>query len=333
MEMTPLEKHNLPGKETMLGMYRDILRIRRFEERAIELFEQEMMRALLHPYLGQEAVAVGVCTALGEGDYITSTHRGHGHCIAKGAKMGPMMAELLGKKTGYCGGKGGSMHIADVSIGILGANGIVGAGLPIAVGSGLTAAVKKTGSVTACFFGDGASNQGTFHESLNMAAIWSLPVVFVCENNLYALSTPVSESVPLKDIADRAAAYGMPKAVVNGNDILDVYQAAESAVGRARSGGGPTLIEAKTYRWEGHYHGEKTVYRTQEELDGWKCREPLSCFRTYLLERKLASPQKLEALAEEVEREIEEAVRFALESPEPGVEEATQGLYVAFEVD
>ncbi|MCW4021318.1 MAG: thiamine pyrophosphate-dependent dehydrogenase E1 component subunit alpha, partial [Candidatus Bathyarchaeota archaeon] len=233
-------------------MYRKMLEIRRFEEKVWDLFGRNLIPGTLHLYLGQEATAVGVCANLQVEDYITSTHRGHGHCIAKGADLNKTMAEILGRKNGYCKGKGGSMHVADAAVGNLGATAVVGSAIPIAVGAALSCKLRKTKQVVACFFGDGASNNGIFHEALNMAAVWELPVVFVCENNLYAMGTRITNVTAIENIADRASGYGMPGVVVDGNDVVAVYQAAKEAVGRARSGGGPTLVECKTYRHKGH---------------------------------------------------------------------------------
>lgn len=316
------------NKERLLGMYRDMLRIRRFEETVSDLFGQDKIRGTTHLYIGEEAVAVGACYAIHPDDYITSTHRGHGHCIAKGARLDRMMAELYGKIDGYCKGKGGSLHIADLTAGNLGANGIVGGGIPIAVGSGLTAKYKKTGKVTVCFFGDGAVNTGAFHEAVNLAAVWKLPVVFVCENNLYAMSMPVREAFPIQDIAERAQAYGIPGVVVDGMDVLAVKEAVEQAAERARRGEGPTLIECKTYRYLGHSKNDPRAYRTREEEQEWKARDPIKRYRQWLLGESIATEEELKAIDEEVEREIEEAIAFAEHSPYPPLEEITKDVYV-----
>ncbi len=315
-------------KERLLGMYRDMLRIRRFEETVSDLFSQDKIRGTTHLYIGEEAVAVGACYAIRPDDYITSTHRGHGHCIAKGARLDRMMAELYGKIDGYCKGKGGSLHIADLTAGNLGANGIVGGGIPIAVGSGLTAKYKNTGKVTVCFFGDGAANTGAFHEALNLAAVWKLPVVFVCENNLYAMSMPVREAFPIQDIAERAQAYGMPGMVVDGMDVLAVKEAVEQAAERARRGEGPTLIECKTYRYLGHSKNDPRAYRTREEEQEWKAKDPIKRYRKWLLEQGVAEEEELKTIENEVEREIEEAIAFAEQSPYPPLEEITKDVYV-----
>jgi TPP-dependent pyruvate/acetoin dehydrogenase alpha subunit len=285
------------------------------------------------PYIGEEAVAVGVCANLRPDDRITSTHRGHGHCIAKGGDLKRMMAELLGKKTGYCKGKGGSMHIADFSIGILGANGIVGAGLPISTGSGLAAKLQGTDQVTVCFFGDGAANQGGFHSSVNLASIWKLPVIYVCENNGYAVSTPAAYSISIKDVADRGAAYGIPGLAVDGQDVMAVYEATHEAVARARKGDGPSLIECKTYRFLGHMLGEEMMfgpvsYRSQEEVERWKKRDPIALFGARLEEMGVLTQEQRVEIDEQVASEIEEAVAFAKESPLPAPEDALADVFV-----
>ena len=240
------------GKEDQIGMLKLMYTIRQFEEKARQLFRQGLIYGALHPYVGQEAVAVGACAALENDDFVVSTHRGHGHCIAKGADLKRMMAELLGRETGYSKGRGGSMHMFSVEEGLLGGNGIVGGGLPIALGSAFSAQYRQSGQVTLCFFGEGAASNGTFHESMNLASLWRLPVVYICENNLYAATTPVSDSAPIENIADRASAYGCPGLVVDGNDVVSVYEAVQQAVARARAGEGPTLIECKTFRFYPH---------------------------------------------------------------------------------
>jgi len=314
-------------KEKLLWMYRRMLTIRRFEEKVAELFAAGKIPGFVHLYIGEEAVATGVCAHLRDDDYITSTHRGHGHLIAKGGDPKLMMAELFGKRTGYCKGKGGSMHIADLDLGILGANGIVGGGLPIATGAALAAKYKGTDQVVACFFGDGASNQGTFHESLNLASIWKLPVVFVAENNLYAISFPQSRSMNVPDIADRAAAYDVPGVAVDGNDVLAVYEAAGEAIKRARAGEGPTLIECKTYRHRGHFEGDPTLYRPPEEVEAWKKKDPLPRFEAQLLDTQVITQDGLKRIDDEIVQMIEEAVRFAEESPWPAPEEILEDVY------
>uniref|UniRef100_UPI0035628E52 thiamine pyrophosphate-dependent dehydrogenase E1 component subunit alpha n=1 Tax=Lutispora sp. TaxID=2828727 RepID=UPI0035628E52 len=290
-------------------------------------FGEGHIPGFVHLYMGEEAVATGVCSNLNEDDYITSTHRGHGHIVAKGGDLKYMMAELFGKATGYCKGKGGSMHIADATKGILGANGIVGAGHNIAVGAGLSAKYRGTGQVCVCFFGDGSTNQGTFHESLNMASIWKLPVIFVCENNLYGISMHQSRHQAIQDVADRAVAYNMPGVVVDGNDIFAVYEAANEAINRARNGQGPTLIECKTYRHRGHFEGDPTTYRDPEEVREWLNKDPIHRLFEYMIENNISTEEEIQRINEEVNKEIDEAVRFAEESPYPPLESAVEDIY------
>ena len=314
-------------KEKLLQMYTNMRTIRRFEERVSELFAAGKISGFIHLYIGEEAVATGVCAHLRDDDFITSTHRGHGHLISKGGDLKLMMAELLGKKTGYCKGKGGSMHIADVDLGILGANGIVGGGPPIAAGAGLSAQYRGTDQVVVCFFGDGAANQGTFHEGLNMASIWKLPVVFVCENNHYGISFHQSKSMNVADIADRAVAYDIPGVAVDGNDVIAVYEVAEAAVKRARAGEGPSLIECKTYRWKGHFEGDPMVYRTDEEFEEWKAKDPLPRFESKLIEMGVLTEEKVRQIDDEIAKRIDEAIQFAEESPFPAPEDITDDVY------
>jgi pyruvate dehydrogenase E1 component alpha subunit len=314
-------------KEKLIEMHRKMLKIRFFEEKVFELYAQNLVPGTIHLYLGEEAVAVGVCSTLRREDYITSTHRGHGHCIAKGAELKRTMAEILGKKTGYCKGKGGSMHIADFNIGMLGATAVVGAGLPIAVGAGLSVKLQGTDQVVACFFGEGASNQGTFHESINLASVWKLPVIFVCENNLYAMGTRQSRVMNIENIADRAAAYGIPDVVADGNDVLAVYEATQKAVERARKGEGPTLIECKTYRHKGHSRVDPAKYRPKEEVEEWLAKDPIRRFKEKLLQTNILTEAEIQRIEKEVLDEIEEAVKFATESPYPAPEEALENIY------
>jgi len=314
-------------KDKLVEMHKRMLEIRFFEEKVFELYGQNLVPGTIHLYLGEEAVAVGVCSILRKEDYITSTHRGHGHCIAKGAELKRTMAEILGKKTGYCKGKGGSMHIADFSIGMLGATAVVGAGLPIAVGAGLSAKLRKTDQVVACFFGEGASNQGTFHESINMASTWKLPVIFVCENNLYAMGTRQSRVMAIENVADRAVAYGIPGVVVDGNDVLAVYEATQKAVERARKGEGPTLIECKTYRHKGHSRVDPAKYRPKEEVEEWLAKDPIKRFKEKLLQTNTLTESEIQQIEKEVSDEIEETVKFAMESPYPNPEEALEDVY------
>jgi len=311
-------------------MYEQMLTIRRFEEKAIELFEHNILRGNIHPCIGQEAVSVGICSNLRREDFMVNTHRGHGNCIAKGADLKPMMAELLGKSTGYCKGKGGSMHIADFEGGNLGANGIVGGGLPIAVGAGISIQNRGTDQVVACFFGDGASNQGTFHESLNLAALWRLPVVFVCENNLYALSTPVREAISVPHISDRAMAYGIPGFNIDGNDVIEVYSKMKEARERAKAGEGPTLLDCITYRFFGHFTGDPgrgITYRSKEEMEQWQNRCPIKKLRERLIKEKMMTEEMEKTIEANVKASIEKAVQFAKESPFPLPDEAVQDLF------
>lgn len=304
-------------KERLINIYKTMLKIRKFEEKALALFESNKLRGSVHLCIGQEAIPATVCSLLRDTDYITSTHRGHGHCIAKGAELGKAMAELMGKATGYCKGKGGSMHIADMEKGNMGANAIVGAGIPIAVGGALAAKMKGTDQVAVSFFGDGASNEGTFHEGINLAAVWKLPVVFVCENNGFGISVPVKESTSVKDISVRSAAYGIPGVTVDGNDVFAIDEAVQKAIIRAKAGEGPSLIECKTYRWMGHWTGDPQVYRTREEVEEWKQKCPIKRLRTYLLEKRILSEKEADILEKEAHQAVEDAARFALESPEP----------------
>ncbi|HHW54524.1 MAG TPA: thiamine pyrophosphate-dependent dehydrogenase E1 component subunit alpha [Firmicutes bacterium] len=317
----------MQDKEKLVWMYRKMVEIRIFESRVAELFAAGKIPGFVHLYIGEEAVAVGACANLKDTDFITSTHRGHGHCIAKGGRLDLMMAELFGKETGYCKGKGGSMHIADVEIGILGANGIVGGGLGIAPGAGLSAKMRGTDQVTICFFGDGASNQTTFHEGINLASAWKLPVIFVCENNQYGISLHQSRHQNITDIADRATAYGIPGVVVDGNDVMAVYEAVGEAVKRARAGEGPSLVECKTYRWRGHFEGDPQMYRPQEEIEEWKAKDPIPRFEALLAEMGVMTAEEAEAIRKEVAAEVEAAVEFAEKSPEPAPEAALEDLY------
>jgi pyruvate dehydrogenase E1 component alpha subunit len=320
------------GKEKLAEIYRRMLKIRRFEETLSKLWAEGFIPGLIHLYIGEEAVAVGACANLQKEDYITSTHRGHGHCIAKGGDIKRMMAELFGKKTGYCKGKGGSMHICVPEIGVVGCSGIAGGGIPIATGVGLSIQIRKTDQVCVCFFGDGSSNTGAFHEGINLAALWKLPVIFLCENNLYAISVPVSKSVPTKNVADRAAAYGISGIVVDGMDVIAVYEAVHGAVERARRGGGPTLIECKTYRFRGHFEGDPkrgAIYRSEEEIQAWEKRDPIKNLREKLLREKILTEKEINAIEKLVEEKVEEAVNFAKESPLPSPGEATEDLFVS----
>ncbi|HKF77580.1 MAG TPA: thiamine pyrophosphate-dependent dehydrogenase E1 component subunit alpha [Candidatus Dormibacteraeota bacterium] len=317
-------------RERAVWIYERMRLIRSFEERVAKLFADGRIPGFVHLYAGEEAVAVGVCAHLGDGDYITSTHRGHGHCIAKGVPVNEMMAELFGRATGSCRGKGGSMHIADVSRGMLGANGIVGGGPPLASGAALTARTLGTGAVAVCFFGDGAAEQGTTHEAMNLAAIWKLPVVFVCENNQFAESTPVGYHCAATSIADRAASYNIPGVLVDGYDVLAVHEAAGEAVARARRGEGPSLLEARTWRYFGHFEGDQVTYRTAEQSAAYRERDPLVVFARQATERGLLAQADLDRIDQEAERQVDEAIAFADQSPLPAPEESLTDVYVAY---
>ncbi len=311
----------------LIGRYRTMLTIRYFEEKVETLFAEGKISGTTHTSSGQEAVAVGACAALRQDDYVTSTHRGHGHLIARGGDPRRMMAEMFGKATGYSRGRGGSQLMMDLSLGFLGSNGITGGGIPIATGAALSCAYQKNGRVALCFFGDGAANQGTFHESLNMAGLWKLPVVYVCENNLYAMSTPVRQGLSISDIAMRAASYGFPGLVVDGNDVMAVHEAAASACARARGGGGPTLIECKTYRFSGHSRGDPRRYRTREEEAAWREKDPLTRFKGELVRLGLLKGRDDQALKREAKRVVAEAVAFARKSPLPDPATMEEGVF------
>ena len=303
-------------KEAARAALESLLAIRFFEEAVDGLFARGMMHGTMHLSIGQEAVATGVCAALRKTDFITSTHRGHSHCIAKGADLTRMMAELLAKQTGYCRGRGGSMHIADVETGNLGANGIVAGGIPIAAGAALSQKLQGKDNVVVSFFGDGATNEGAFHEALNLAAVWDLPVVFVCENNKYGMSFSTARSMKVEKISDRAAAYGMPGVTVDGNDVDAVYAAADEAVERARSGGGPTLIECLTYRHKGHSKSDKNLYRTKEEIEFWKTKDPVGIFETKLIDQGVLSREEVDEVTERVRNAIRAAIQEASTAPD-----------------
>lgn len=313
--------------ETALLLYCQMVRIRKFEEKLFELFSSRPMPGSMHQYNGQEAVAVGVCAHLKKEDYVSSTHRGHGHCIAKGADTKAIMAEMFAKSTGCCKGLGGSMHIADFSVGMLGANAIVAGGIPLAVGAGWTCKVKANQCVSVAFFGDGASNEGAFHESVNLAAVWKLPVLFVCENNIYGFSTHYKRTMLIDDIADRAAAYGIPGVVVDGQDVLAVYQAAGQAIERMRQGQGPTLMECKTYRYKGHSRFEPSNYRTKEEVRQWQQRDPIMLFGEHLKREFGIQADELELIEDQAIEEMEKAVAFAEESPDPDPKDYQKYLF------
>ena len=324
------QKLKLPPQvktEELTDLYKQMWLIRFFEEKVDEFFAKGMIHGTTHLSVGQEASAVGSIAVLEDQDKITSTHRGHGHCIAKGATVNGMMAELFGRTTGYCKGKGGSMHIADVDKGNLGANGIVGGGFAIAAGAALTSQMKKAGYVVLCFFGDGASNEGSFHEAINLASIWKLPVVFICENNQYGMSGPVREMVNIEDIAARAASYGIPGKVVDGNDVFDVMNGVGEAVERARNGEGPSIVEAKTYRSKGHSKSDAKKYRTREEEKEWLLRDPIKLMAEVLIEEGVFTQQEADGIKAEAKKEIEESVEFAKNSPEPELDALMEDIY------
>lgn len=313
-------------KETLLSMYEDMVRIRKFESKASDAFTKGLCAGNIHLCIGQEATVVGANRALEERDFITSTHRGHGHCIGKGAKTDKALAELFGKATGYCGGKGGSMHIADISLGILGANGIVGAGIPIATGSALASKVKGTDEVTLCFFGDAASNHGTFHEAINMAAAWKLPVVYLCENNQYGVSVNIHTVTNTPNIAVRAKAYDIPGVTVDGNDVLAVYEATKQAVDHARAGKGPSIVECMTYRHMGHYCGDPASYRPVCYLEEAEQKDAIKRFAEYLLANGVKQ-KEIDAIDKAMDDEIEASFNFSQESPYPDVSTVTDDVY------
>ena len=316
-----------PDKQ--FDLHRRMVRIRLFEEAAGRLAEANRLPGFLHLYVGEEAVAAGVCGALNDDDHITSTHRGHGHLVAKGGDFNRMMAELMGKATGYCKGKGGSMHISDLSLGMLGANGIVGAGSPIAVGAAFANKYRKQGQVAVAFFGDGATNIGAFHEAANMACALHLPIVFACENNEYGEFTPRDKTMAITDIVDRAAGYGMPGVIVDGMDVIAVHEAALEAVERARTGGGPSLIEAKTYRFYNH-HGVQNLglkYRSDDEVARWKERDPIFTLEDRMVENKVATRDRFEEIWTELRNDIDNAIKFAEDSPVPAPDQVMVDVY------
>jgi pyruvate dehydrogenase E1 component alpha subunit len=313
-----------------IELYRKMRLIRRFEERAAELVNRNEIAGNTHEYIGEEAVAVGICSALQPEDVITSTHRGHGHLLAKGGEAKKMMAELLGRSTGYNRGKGGSMHIADLSLGIYGANGMVAGGVPIAAGAAWAAKIRKTNQIAVAFFGDGGANQGVLHETMNLAGIWNLPVLFVCENNLYAVTTSVKYATAGPGIAERAKGYGFPGYVVDGMDLAAVMQAARQASDRARSGQGPSLLECRTYRFRGHFTAERALgisYRTQAEIEEWQQRDPLLLWARKLEELEVLAPVDRAAVDDQVEKLLDEAVEYARFSPWPEPQEALEHMY------
>jgi len=318
----------LPDAETVWSMYRKMVEIRSFEEHVWDVYTRGLMPGLAHLYIGEEAVAVGACSALNTDDYITSTHRGHGHCLAKGARLEGMMAEIMGKEAGYCRGKGGSMHIADMSVGNLGANGIVGGSFGIATGAAFSAKLRKSGQVAVCFFGDGAANQGILLETANMAVIWDLPVVYLCENNQYGEHTPFEAVTGVKEIVDRAKGFGMEGERVDGSDVLAVFDVISRAVDKARKGGGPTFIEAVTYRFRGHHVGDAAGYRTKEELSWWMDnKDPIKLLARHMLKAGVATDDQLQDIHQQVETEVVAAVEFARQAPYPDASQAFEDVY------
>lgn len=318
------------SKEQLSEFYEKMFTIRRFEEEVFEFYKKGMMAGLAHLYLGQEAVATGVCAALEENDYVGSHHRGHGHLIARNADLNKMMAEILGKKTGYSGGKGGSMHIMALDKGILGANGIVGGEIPIATGAAYKSLYKKSGEVTVSFMGDSATNEGTFHESLNMAAAWKLPCVYVIENNLYGISTDIRDVTNTPDLSVRALAYDIPGLTVDGMDVTAVYEAAKEAIDRARRGEGPTLLEFKTYRWQGHHVGDPATYRSRKsktEKQDWMDRCPIDCFKDEAIKEKKMTKADFDKIEKNIEGRVKEAVKFAADSEYPDAKEAYTDVF------
>lgn len=315
------------SREKLIVVLERMYQVRYFEMKADELFAQGKIHGTMHLSIGQEGVAVGASSALEPDDYLLNTHRGHGHCIAKGADLNLMMAEFIGRETGYCRGRGGSMHIADVTRNNLGANGIVGGGIGLAMGVGLAIKMRKANQVVLGVFGDGASNQGIFHEALNMASIYKLPVVYLCENNQYAMSMPIRRSVAIPDISERAAAYGMPGFTVDGNDVMAVYEAIRAAADRARVGDGPTLVEAVTYRWKGHSKNDPQVYRTKEEVEYWKTLDPIQRFRQKLVAEDVITEQEADQIDQAAAKAIADAYAFAEASPEPSIETIMEGVY------
>ncbi len=314
-------------KKTLLEIYKRMTQARSFEEKVSWFFSRGMVHGTTHLSIGQEASGVASAMALSEGDLVSLTHRGHSQIIGKGIDINRMMAELLGKETGYCRGKGGSMHIADIESGNLGANGVVGGGLTLAVGAALTQVTKKTGKVVLCYFGDGAANEGTFHEGLNLASIWKLPVIYYCENNQYGMSMSAGRHMNIASIADRGAAYGLPSYSIDGNNAVEVYEKVREAAAYCRSGKGPVLIESRTYRWLGHSKSDAMIYRTKEELEGWKKRCPIQTLRNYLLEKGLASAKALDEIEAGAKQVIEDAVLFANNSPSPSLESLLEDVY------
>lgn len=321
-----MNHHNI-SNNLLIEMYKKMLQIRHFEDKVYYLFLQGIMPGTIHLCQGEEASAVGVCANLRKDDVITSTHRPHGHSIAKGVSIKSMMAELFAKSTGCCKGKGGSMHMGDMEVGAIPSIAIVGGGIPVATGAALAFKMKKTEQVAACFFGDGAANEGSFHEAINMAAIWNLPAIFVCENNLYGASTHVSKVTKIKNISERAVSYGIPGITIDGNDVIQVYLTVQQAVKRARAGDGPTLIECKTYRHGGHSRSDGCNYRPKGEKEEWFKRDPILLMKKYLIKEGIITQEMSDQLEKKIEQEIEKTVRFAQSSPAPNPEDTLKDVY------
>lgn len=314
-------------KEKLLELLRVMVRIREFENEAIELAKQNLTRAAVHTYNGEEAIAAGVCAHLSNQDYITSTHRGHGHCVAKGADLKKMFAELMARESGYCKGKGGSMHIADLATGMLGANGIVGGGIPLAMGAALGIDLLKGDNIAVCFFGDGASNEGSFHESLNMASVWKLPVVFICENNKYGISTHISKSMNVEHVSDRAKGYGIKGVTIDGNDVVGVYNTFAEIADYVRRGNGPVLLEMDTYRLSGHYYGDNENYRTKDEVAQWRQKDPIARAKQVLKTEYGVTDEQIDAIVKEEHEQVINASEEAKKEPEPSAVDLKKDMY------
>lgn len=315
------------NKTKAASLYKTMLTIRQFEMRVSKCFAKGQVQGFVHLCVGQEATAAGVCANLTKDDFISSTHRGHGHIISKGADIKTMMAELFGRESGYCHGKGGSMHISDTSIGVLGANGIVGGGFNLAAGAALACKRKKPGNIVVCFFGDGSSNEGSWHEAMNIAGIWKLPILFVCENNLYGISSRIDRAMAVENVSDRAASYGMDRIIADGNDVFEVNRTAEKAIKYVREGKGPMFLEYKTYRQRGHFEGEPEVYRPKEEIEEWMGRDPIKNCERFIKENRILTDKEMEEIKEDVAKSIEEAVKYAADSPFPDVSLAVEDVY------
>ncbi|MGV8876268.1 MAG: thiamine pyrophosphate-dependent dehydrogenase E1 component subunit alpha [Rhodoglobus sp.] len=325
--MTDITTPIAANRELAASSLETMWKIRRFEEAVEDLYGRGLMHGTMHLSIGQEAVPTGACLALNKDDYITSTHRGHGHCIAKGADMERMMAELLAKETGYCRGRGGSMHIADTETGNLGANGIVAGGVPIATGAALSAKMRGTKQVAVSFHGDGALGEGAWHEGVVLAAMWQLPVIFLCENNLYGMSMSSEKAFNLEKLSDRARGYGIPGVTVDGNDVQAVYDATQEAVDRARNGGGPTFIEAKTYRWRGHSKSDKNLYRTRDEIDEWRGKDPIPAFEAEILAAGVLTQVDIDAIRDKVRTDLRSAVQRANAAPDATADDLLSAVY------